>query len=452
MLDGAFLERMKLLLGDGYEDFSAALEKSAERSFRINPIKADPSDFILPAGIEIEEIPYASGAYTVISGGEGLGNTPMHHAGQIYIQDGGAMSAVCALPKLPSNAKIADLCAAPGGKSSQLAALIGEDGALLSNEIIHKRAVILVENLTRMGIKNAIVTSADTKKLRALYPDFFDAVTVDAPCSGEGMFRKGEIAISEWSEENVRLCAERQTEILKNASGMVKPGGYLLYSTCTYSLEENEMQIDRFLKDNPSFSLMKIENEALIKHTADGIQFDGAFSNDLSYCRRFYPHLASGEGQFFALMKNNGDATGEKPTGDKASLPTKEEERIAREFLKENLSELPKGRILKRGGNLEIVTHGIPIDPSITVTGGVTLGEIRGKMLFPHHHFFSAYGNDFIRQEELYDDDSVERYLRGEEIEQHTKGSGYIAISYKGSTVGGGKASSGRIKTTTLNS
>ena len=446
MLDTAFLERMKLLLGDGFEDFSAALEKSAERSFRINPIKLQGEEFTPPSGLVLKEIPYASRAYTVLSGGEGLGNTPQHHAGQIYIQDGGAMSAICALPKLPDGARVADLCAAPGGKSSQLAALIGEEGALLSNEIVHKRAVILVENLTRMGVRNALVTSADTARLAELYPGFFDLVTVDAPCSGEGMFRKGEVAISEWSEENVGLCAERQTEILKNASKMLKSGGYLLYSTCTYSLEENEMQIDNFLKENPDFSLEEIKNEELIRSTSDGIQLEGAYCNTLKYCRRFYPHLASGEGQFFALLRNNAEPRGEKITKDKATSPSKEEERIAREFLKENLKSVPKGRILKRGANLEIVAHDIPIDPSVTVTGGVTIGEIRGKILFPHHQLFSAYGSDFIRQEELTDEASASRYLRGEEIDQHSLGSGYIAVSFGKCTLGGGKASNGKIK------
>ncbi len=446
MLDGAFLDRMKLLLGESFEDFSLALSRSAQRAFRVNPIKALPSDLLLPENIKVEKIPYAKDAYTVTEGGEGLGNSPMHHAGQIYIQDGGAMSAICALPRLAPDAKIADLCAAPGGKSSQLAALIGKGGALLSNEIVHKRAVILVENLTRMGIRNAVVTSADTARLAELYEGFFDLVTVDAPCSGEGMFRKGEIAVSEWSEDGVRLCAERQSEILKNASKMLKSGGYLLYSTCTYSLEENELQVDKFLKENPDFSLEEIDNPELIKCTADGIQPEGAYCKTLSYCRRFYPHLAKGEGQFFALLKLSSDEVRTEVTRDKAAKPAKDEERIALEFLKANLKTVPKGRIAKRGGNLEIIAHEIPIDPSVTVTGGVTLGEIRGKILFPHHHFFSAYGSDFLRQEELSSEEEAIKYLRGEELTQKSEGSGYIAVKYHGSTLGGGKASSGKIK------
>ena len=229
MLPEKFKEKMRVLLGEGYEEFEKALtEDEPVRSFRINTVKVKNSDEVKKA-LADGKIPYEENGY-FLKNGITVGRNAFHHAGAIYMQDPGAMAALSAVD-IKKGARVIDLCAAPGGKSTKLAEVIGEDGFLVSNEYVPKRAKLLVGNFERLGIKNAIVTSLDTKALTELFDGVFDLAVVDAPCSGEGMFRKSEEALTEWSEENVRLCQQRQREILSNAAKLVAPGGTLLYST-----------------------------------------------------------------------------------------------------------------------------------------------------------------------------------------------------------------------------
>ena len=341
------------------------------------------------------------------------------------------------------------MCSAPGGKSGQAAAKIGDGGFLLSNEFVPKRAKTVVSNFERLGIKNAIVTSLDTAELPKLYSGIFDLVIADVPCSGEGMFRKSSEALSEWSEENVTSCAERQKEIMKNAAPLVKPGGYLLYSTCTYSLEENEIIIDKFLCDNPDYRLVPVK-ESLRRATRDGINFDSAKCKELNLTRRFYPHVSEGEGQFIALLQRNEntDVLQIILYKDSTKPLTKEENAAIKRFFTDNLTEEPSGRIVKSGDNIVILSHGCPIPPKSVFSAGVLLGTVEKGLLFPSHQFFSAYGKLFLRQENLLSGDlRVRKYLGGEEIEaKDISDSGWCTVTYNGVTLGGGKASLGKIK------
>jgi NOL1/NOP2/fmu family ribosome biogenesis protein len=344
---------------------------------------------------------------------------------------------------IPSDAWVCDLCAAPGGKTTQLAARLGEGGFILANEYVPKRAKILVGNIERMGIRNAAVTSMDTSELAKLYSSVFDLVVADAPCSGEGMFRKDVPAIEEWSEENVRLCAERQATILDNAAKLVKGGGKLLYSTCTYSLEENEMTVDSFLSRHPEFSLIPVA-DAVASVTSDGVRFPGCTQDGIEMCRRFYPHKSRGEGQFIALMqKNTKDSPSYNFKGNPVP-PTGDEERAVSEFFG-NLYKRPDAKLIKHGNNLVLITHECPLPRHSVFSAGVLVGEVRGKLLFPSHQLFCAYGELFKRQIEPSEAD-LERYLAGEETEAPEGRTGYVAINYRGATIGGGKASNGRIK------
>ena len=366
----------------------------------------------------------------------------------IYVQDPGAMATANALDIL-TGWRVADLCAAPGGKSGQAAAKIGDGGFLLSNEFVPKRAKTIVSNFERLGVKNAIVTSLDTKELPKLYRHFFDLVIVDAPCSGEGMFRKSDEAVMEWSEENVALCAARQTEIMKNAAPLVKVGGYLLYSTCTYSLEENEMIVDAFLKENPDFSLTEVK-PALVNATADGIVFSGDAEPTLKLTRRFYPHTSRGEGQFIALMKCVGGQDDAQTIlyKDASASPTKSELSAIERFFKENLISRPDGKIIRVGENLVLSSHGMPIPPRSVFSAGVLIGRVEKELLFPSHQFFSAYGHLFKRQENLTRGDArVQKYLLGEEIDAKSfSEGGWCSVIYEGAVLGGGKASLMKIK------
>ena len=446
MLDEKFKARMKSILGDEYEEFIYALEnKEAVRGIRVNTLKSDPDFFKKSECFSLTPLTYFSDGF-MLNESDGIGNTPEHHAGMIYVQDPGAMATATALD-IKEGWSVLDTCSAPGGKSGQAAAKIKDSGFLFSNEFVPKRAKTVVSNFERLGIKNAIVTSLDTAELPKLFKDFFDLVIADVPCSGEGMFRKSDNAVEDWSEENVLASAKRQTEIIRNAAPLVASGGYLLYSTCTYSLEENEMVIDAFLNDFPDFRLVPVKDE-LIRVTSDGVTFDCATSEDLHLCRRFYPHRSEGEGQFIALMQRSGDKERRVLYKDSSRPLSREESAAVKKFFESALTREPDGRILKVGENIVLVSHGYPIPPKSVFSAGVLIGTVEKGMLFPSHQFFSAYGDLFKRQEKLTREDArTKKYLHGEEIDARDfDGDGWCAVLYEGCALGGGKASHGKIK------
>ncbi len=440
-----FLHRMQTILGDEYGNFVASLEKDNVRGLRANRFKCDKAHFLSLIDMPTSPIGYVDNGF-ILNSTEPIGTSPLHHAGMIYMQDPGAMSAVAAV-NIEPDFKILDMCAAPGGKSSQAAEFLGDEGFILSNEYVPKRAKIIVSNFERLGIKNAIVTSLSSGDIAKMYEDVFDLVIVDAPCSGEGMFRKSDEAIECWSEENVLACSKRQLEIIENAKSTVRRGGYLLYSTCTYSLEENEMVVDEFLERNPEFELIPV-NDSVKAVTRDGISFDGCKSQNLSLTRRFYPHISEGEGQFIALMRRNGgERIGRINYKDAAHSLSRTQSEIVKAFFKENMLIPPIGRLGAVGDNIVLITHDMPIPQHSVFMSGVMVGEIRGNMLVPSHQFFSCYGHFFKSREIiLKGDERIERYLKGEEIEARLATRGWCAILYEGVTVGGGKCSDGKIK------
>ena len=446
MVSEAFFDRMRALLGDGYAEFEAALSDAPVRGVRANRIYLTPSELSSLGTLPLSPLDYTEEGFALDSD-IAIGKTPEHHSGMIYVQDPGAMSTLAAVD-IPVGGIVLDTCAAPGGKASKLAEAVGSEGFLIANEYVPKRAKIMVGNFERLGIGNAMVTSMDTKELGGYFDSAFDLVLCDAPCSGEGMFRKSQNALDDWSEENVRACAERQAEILDNIAGTVKGGGYLLYSTCTYSLEENEMTVDAFLYRHPEYELVPVKEE-LAGVTADGISFEGARCESLSLCRRFYPHVSRGEGQFIALMKRRGDANKKQTIVYKdASKPLLKDERAAVEdFLSKSLVKKPDARIVRHGENIVIIQHGCPLLPRSVFMYGTLMGEVAKGIFKPAHHFFSVFGRDFKNKIELAaDDPRLSRYLSGEEIEVDEKICGWCAVTYRGVPLGGGKASGGRLK------
>ena len=440
MIPEKFLQRMKELLGDDFEAFASALERPSVRAARVNTTKTTVDTVLGECELGLTPIPYTDVGF-ILRDTDGIGNGAAHHAGMYYVQDPGAMATVSALD-VKEGWWVLDTCAAPGGKSSQLASLIGDSGFILSNEYVPKRAKIIVSNFERLGIKNAIVTSLDTAEFPKMFSGVFDLVLCDAPCSGEGMFRKSDEAIEDWSEENVRACAERQRMILDNSAGTLKPGGYLLYSTCTYSCEENEDTVRRFLDTHPDFALCDVKEE-LIRATRDGI------GEGMEKTRRFYPHVSEGEGQYIALMQRiSGDETPTILYKEECKAPSKDEVAATKKFFTDNLTEIPDGRLIKQGDYVALISHGCPVPKKSVFMPGVIVGEVTKGLLFPHHQFFSAYGRLFKRQENLRKGDPrVAKFLRGEEIEaEEIKDGGWCAVSYCGATVGGGKMSGGRIK------
>ncbi|MBR6532101.1 MAG: hypothetical protein IKT61_06330 [Clostridia bacterium] len=439
MLPQEFLLRMKDLLGSDYDAFLKSYNETPVRSFRINTNKISEADFLKINPFGGEKIPFAENAYYFDF--DKIGNHPYHHAGMLYIQEPAAMSAVASID-IVEDWKVLDLCAAPGGKSSQAAVGLS-DGMIVSNEIIPSRCKILTGNMERLGFKNAVTTCADAKRLSSLFGEEFDLVIVDAPCSGEGMFRKDETAINEWSPANVKLCAERQAEILGYIHTTVNEGGYLLYSTCTYSLEENEMQVDAFLCEHPEFELVPV-NTCVKEHTADGIKFDGCKTENISFCRRFYPHISKGEGQFVALMKKkSGNGIYSKRENALEEIP-KNEQKIVFDFLDSTLQEYDKKCVKKYKESIVYFEPDFVVPKGVAFSCGVTIGTVQKNYIQPHHQFFMAMGNVFRRKINLTADEA-DSYLKGNTIPCNCE-NGWAVVTVDSCTLGGAKAVNGTAK------
>ncbi len=443
MLPKEFETRMRKILGDEYELLAKELENGRpERSFRVNNAKIENEDFSRINPFSSTPISYTDGAYYFDD--EKIGNHPYHHAGMIYVQDPAAMSVLNAID-IKEGIRALDMCSAPGGKSSQIAAKIGKNGILVSNEYVSSRCKMMVGNFERLGLSNTVATNVDTKTLADWFDEYFDLVLVDAPCSGEGMFRKNELAISEWSEENVKTCAERQKDILRNALKTLRAGGYLIYSTCTFELEENEMQIDELLSEYPELSLVRAKPE-LEENTSDGVTFDGAKSKDLAICRRFYPHRQKGEGQFFAIMKKSGDGKGRINYKDASTPLSRQEKEITEKFLSQTLEDYSDLDIRKYNDNIVAVPNGFPLPPQRVFCSGVMLGEISKNIFTPHHQFFSAFASRFKRKLNLtLDDKRTLDYLSGQVIPCDIE-NGYAVVTVDGVGLGGCKVVDGMAK------
>ena len=443
-LPSAFTDRMKKLLKDEYDDFLSEIENG-------EPSKAlffsgELSDDAVTEELRLSPIPFTDNGYYFDC--DGIGNTPLHHAGGIYVQDPSAMATVAAVKNLEFK-NVLDCCASPGGKTLSASLCAKEGGVIVSNEFNVSRCKTLVGNIERFALKNAIVTNFDmTEKngLCGIYEGFFDLVICDAPCSGEGMFRKyPEEAIGDWSVQNVLLCADRQKKILDTASLLVKQGGYLLYSTCTFSLDENEMQIDAFLLSHPDFSLIPV-SEDVCKVTCDGYLFDGC-DESRKLCRRFLPHLSKGEGQFIALLQKNGE---EKQTREKytspLSKPSEAEIKALKEFTSKALSEFDFSKVFKYNENLVYIDFDAKIPSKKVFSCGVKLGDVEKNRFIPHHQFFKCFGSSFINTVDLSDNkEKCTKYLHGEVIEADVS-NGWCAIKYGSFILGGGKAVDGTVK------
>jgi len=437
-LPDEYTNRMKNLLGDEYRLYIDALEKEPVKAFRVNTDKISLEDFKKIDCFSDGQIPYCENGFYLNY--EKIGNHPFHHAGMIYVQEPGAMAPAECIDISP-DWKVLDMCAAPGGKSTQLKNKLGNDGVLVSNEIIPSRCKILTGNIERLGLKNTVTTCMDTARLATTFPDTFDFIMVDAPCSGEGMFRKDENAIAEWSEENVKKCALRQAEILENAVKLLKSGGYIVYATCTFSLEENEMTIDSFLDTHPDFEILPVKDEVK-KCTQDGIFFDGCKCENIHFARRFYPHKSRGEGQFMALLHHKGKANNNY---NKISKTTKTD-KITSDFLSDVLCCYDDEYVTEYNGNPVYFTPDFPINKGTAFSCGVTIGEIRKNYVQPHHQFFMALGKDFKRKIELsVESEELSKYLHGEEIPVCCQ-NGWAVVTVNGCTLGGAKVVNGTAK------
>lgn len=396
MLPEAFLQRMQEQLGEEYPAFLKSYDLPRHQALRLNTLKKTESgesmEKALAALFHVEKVPWAENGF-YYDGATQPGKHPYHEAGLYYVQEPSAMAPVGFLDVKPGD-RVLDLCAAPGGKSTQIGALLQGGGLLVSNEIHPSRAKILSENVERMGLANACVTNETPERLAEAFPEYFDKILVDAPCSGEGMFRKNEIALTEWSPENVLLCGERQDAILDQAAGMLRPGGRLVYSTCTFAEWENEGTIQRFLGRHPEFRL--VGNQQFTSESS--AEFDGML--------RLYPHKVRGEGHFLAVLQKDGEV----PEGYLAVPPAGLAKTIAEkdcrewaEFSRETLRRpaeaiayggKQKGQFLQFGDHLYLVPECFPNIKGLKVLRpGLHLGECKKNRFEPSHALALAMGS-----------------------------------------------------------
>ncbi len=443
-----FEERMQTLLQEEYSAFLQGYELPLRRGLRVNTTKLSVADFLAQFPLALSPSPFAENSF-YLDDPHKAGSDPLHHAGAYYMQEPSASSAVTVLSPQVGE-RILDLCAAPGGKSTQIATAIGETGFLWSNEFVPSRARILQQNLERWGVRNQVISSRDTTPLCEGLSDYFDAVLVDAPCSGEGMFRKEPQTLTEWSMDNIRLCAARQDEILNNASKAVRPGGRIVYSTCTFAPEENEGAVYRFLSSHPDFELVPITVDwGCAGFPAERIrpfcpEVDDRF--DLTCCRRILPQHG-GEGHFIALLKRNET---DVPAAQSAYYyPNKDSNASAAATLyQECFTDEPNGTFVTYGDQVRLLPHGLPDCTGLGVlSAGVAVATICKNRLEPAHSIFIASRADDCRQriELSPTDPRIIAFLHGEEIACEGQ-QGWTAVCVAGIPVGFGKASNGRLK------
>jgi len=434
-----FKTNMKELLKDEYDAFIKSFSNSPKRGFRINKNYVRVDEFINIFPYEFKFINKECGLCELI-GEEKIGNSIYHHLGLLYLQEPSSMLSSMSL-EVKEGECVLDLCSAPGGKGSQILDK-NKTGIVVLNEINRARANILLSNVERQGFKNAIVTSLSPAALSRKFANYFDKILVDAPCSGEGMFRKDPQTISEWNAGLPMFNHTRQMDILEEADKMLKQGGVIVYSTCTFNLEENEKIVKEFA-ENFGYEIVALP-DFVKNNTTQGFVVNEYDKTLLT--RRCLFHNGFGEGQFIAKLIKKSENLNEKYSKKQKYSPHKNDLKIVEEFIKENLVKMDF-KYYSIGNNIYVYDEEFNIDSDGVVCLGVNLGQIHNNRLNVHHQFFKAYGEYFKNKIQLnFNDERVNKYLRGEEIEVEPNVKGYACVLVNGVPLGGGKASQGKLK------
>ena len=420
MLPEAFLQRMEAQLGSEYPAFLESLERPRAVALRFNPLKGERP--VLPfVGAPVPWEP--EGFYYDPQTRPGL--HVYHEAGVYYLQEASAMAPVALLDPKPGE-RVCDLCAAPGGKTTQIAGRMLGRGFLVCNEINPKRAKILSRNIERMGVANALVTNEHPETLASRFPGFFDRVLVDAPCSGEGMFRKEEAAVTDWSQETVQMCARRQREILDSAARLVRPGGRLVYSTCTFAPEEDEETVGAFLKSHPEFAPEPVDAPWFVP------------GENASY--RMWPHKLLGEGHFAAVLRKTQGESEEVPACPGEKCPKAWES-----FAKELDITLPEGKAVSFGQSLYWAPTELPeLNRLKVLRPGLELGTERKGRFEPAHALALWLKTCAVTESFPPESPEMKAYLHGDVVPSGKKG--WCLVQAGGYAIGWGKGDGSVLK------
>ena len=422
-LPEAYSRRIGASLGDA-EAYLSCLAEPPVKGIRVNTLKISASDFTKISPFPLEgKVPWAENGFYISE--EKPGKSPYFDAGLFYVQEPSAMCAAPLLDVRPGE-NVLDLCAAPGGKGTQLGEAMRGEGLLVLNEKVPDRAQVLSSNIERMGIRNAVVTCCDPQTLSERFAGRFDKILVDAPCSGEGMFRKEPAALENWSERNVLMCADRQQKILHSAAKMLRAGGRMVYSTCTFSEEEDERCIENFLADHREFVLLREE--------------------------KLWPHRVRGEGHYAALLEKTDEVEGgsricSPPRKNNKNFADKRAVALYKDFASEFFVSAPQGEFLSFGRSLWLVPDALfPLDGLKVLRSGIQLGEAKEGRFEPSHALVMAAARDHLGKVCSFSKEEIGAYLRGGTLACAENISGWCAVAVDGFPVGLGKAVGGVLK------
>lgn len=460
MLPQEFEQRMQKMLQTEYSDFIRSFEDSHVQSLRRNPFRGSREAFLEKMPFELEQTAWERNGFYYKEEDQ-PGKHPFHEAGAYYIQEASAMAPAVYVDAKPGE-RVLDLCAAPGGKSTQLGAAMEGEGILVSNEIHPARAKILSENIERMGIRNTLVTNETPEKLAEHFPGYFDKILVDAPCSGEGMFRKHPEACEEWSAENVEMCAQRQDGILDCAARMLKDGGRLVYSTCTFAPAENEGSVLRFLARHPEFSVEDAKKfDGMTPGSQEWAQEFGSLGKageegipdergrELQKTIRLFPHRLRGEGHYLAVLKKSGEAPDQVQARSLYGIQKGISEKDCtpwREFEAENLNVRLDGTFLKFGDQIYVAPKELPALQGLKVLRpGLHLGTLKKGRFEPSHALALALPLEDVRRCASLDLLQAKQWIGGMTV-SHDGEKGWYVVTVEGFGLGWGKLAGGILK------
>lgn len=439
-LPESFETNMKQYLGNQWEEYVDSYQKPSYYGVRYNPLKIEKEEFLRRIPFELKEVPWCGQGFYYDGRKEQPAKHPFYHAGLYYIQEPSAMLPASLLPVEPGD-KVLDLCAAPGGKSTQISGKLQGKGLLVSNDISISRAKALVKNLEMAGVSNAVVTSEKPEKLASVFPEFFDKVLVDAPCSGEGMFRKNPLMVKDYEERGVEYYAPLQKEIVRQAITMLKPGGVMVYSTCTFSPEENEGLVNWVLENFEDISVE--EGISFTGRDFGHPDWLGLKNEEISKAYRMWPHKIQGEGHFAVIMKKSGKSRKKNIEGKGNAKLTKE----ARKFLDLFDFDDSRGYYLELDHKLYLVPKEMPEIKGIRIVrSGLYLGLMKKNRFEPSQALAMALTMEKGPCIDLsIADERVVKYLKCETILLDGP-EGFVLIGVDGYPLGWGKLKNGMLK------
>ncbi len=442
---------MRKLLGPEAEALFAALQANPVTGLRVNTLKLSSKRFAEISPWPLKPVPWCPAGF-VLSTDAQAGKHPFHAVGLYYLQEPSAMAVAEALAP-QAGELVLDLAAAPGGKAGHLSALMNNQSVIVANEVNRARARALTQNLERLGVRKAVITNEKPRRLARAWGAIFDRVLLDAPCSGEGLFRKSADALEMWSENNVLACAKRQDSLLDEAAALLRPGGVLVYSTCTFAPEENEQVIAAFLDRHPDFVLQSIDLAGVAPGRPDWLAA-GVQKPALTKTVRLWPQLIAGEGHFIAKLQHRGepDANIRPELSNNGFKPVSGQlKTLWQRLVKTTLSADPaQGRQLTTFGEQ---LYALPKTPHLsglrTMRAGLWLATIKKDRLIPSHSLALALkANEIDREKTLElspNDPRLKQYLQGHPLDDKGE-DGWLLITVAGFPIGWGRRAKSIIK------